>query len=151
MFSGPPPHARQSRRTSESLFGECAAAEHRSAQTARKSKEDFIVRIILHRRNLGLPQGEGWTCRRTHPVWSSIACRLSRAQQHRNTAGGKSSHPMANRATIFTGAFSEGSMEEQLSLEFLRVVENGAIAAARTMGFGGRQKAEGRAGEHSGK
>src|SRR6202020_1566754 len=29
-------------------------------------------------------------------------------------------------------------MEEQLSLEFLRVVENGAIAAARTMGFGDR-------------
>jgi len=27
-------------------------------------------------------------------------------------------------------------MEEQLSLDFLRVVENAAIAAARTMGFG---------------
>src|SRR5258708_26668355 len=33
-------------------------------------------------------------------------------------------------------------MEEQLSLEFLRVVENGAIAAARTMGFGDRYKAD---------
>src|SRR5277367_3299161 len=33
-------------------------------------------------------------------------------------------------------------MEEQLSLEFLRVVENGAIAAARTMGFGDRHKAD---------
>src|SRR5690348_4708811 len=33
-------------------------------------------------------------------------------------------------------------MEEQLSLEFLRVVENGAVAAARTMGFGNRHKAD---------
>src|SRR5277367_2053307 len=33
-------------------------------------------------------------------------------------------------------------MEERLSLEFLRVVENGAIAAARTMGFGDRHKAD---------
>ncbi len=33
-------------------------------------------------------------------------------------------------------------MEEQLSLEFLRVVENGAIAAARTMGVGDRHKAD---------
>src|SRR5437588_4085590 len=33
-------------------------------------------------------------------------------------------------------------MEEQLSLEFLRVVENAAIAAARTMGFGDRQKTD---------
>src|SRR5260370_22413995 len=32
-------------------------------------------------------------------------------------------------------------MEEQLSLEFLRVVENAAIAAARTMGFGDGHKA----------
>ena len=34
------------------------------------------------------------------------------------------------------------AMEEQLSLEFLRVVENGAVAAARTMGFGDRHKAD---------
>jgi len=33
-------------------------------------------------------------------------------------------------------------LEEQLSLEFLRVVENGAIAAARTMGVGDRHKAD---------
>src|ERR1700724_444001 len=33
-------------------------------------------------------------------------------------------------------------MEEQLSLEFLRAAENGAIAAARTMGFGDRHKAD---------
>lgn len=33
-------------------------------------------------------------------------------------------------------------MEERLSLEFLRVVENAAIAAARTMGFGDRHKAD---------
>jgi fructose-1,6-bisphosphatase II len=33
-------------------------------------------------------------------------------------------------------------MEAQLSLEFLRVVENGAIAAARTMGFGDGHKAD---------
>jgi len=33
-------------------------------------------------------------------------------------------------------------MEAELSLEFLRVVENGAIAAARTMGFGDRHKAD---------
>src|SRR5450432_2641033 len=33
-------------------------------------------------------------------------------------------------------------MEEQLSLEFLRVVENGAIAAAHTMGYGDRHKAD---------
>jgi len=33
-------------------------------------------------------------------------------------------------------------MEERLSLEFLRVVENAAIAAARTMGFGDRPKAD---------
>jgi len=33
-------------------------------------------------------------------------------------------------------------MEAQLSLEFLRVVENAAIAAARTMGFGDRHKAD---------
>src|SRR2546427_9439516 len=33
-------------------------------------------------------------------------------------------------------------MEEQLSLDFLRVVENAAIAAARTMGFGDRHKAD---------
>jgi len=33
-------------------------------------------------------------------------------------------------------------MEEQLSLEFLRVVENGAIASARTMGVGDRHKAD---------
>jgi len=33
-------------------------------------------------------------------------------------------------------------MEEQLSLEFLRVVENAAVAAARTMGFGDRHKAD---------
>ena len=33
-------------------------------------------------------------------------------------------------------------MESQLSLEFLRVVENAAIAAARTMGFGDRHHAD---------
>ncbi len=33
-------------------------------------------------------------------------------------------------------------MEEQLSLEFLRVVENAAIASARTMGFGDPHKAD---------
>jgi fructose-1,6-bisphosphatase class II len=33
-------------------------------------------------------------------------------------------------------------MEEQLSLEFLRVVENAAIASARTMGFGDGHKAD---------
>src|SRR6202051_753586 len=33
-------------------------------------------------------------------------------------------------------------MEAELSLEFLRVVENAAIAAARTMGFGDRHKAD---------
>jgi len=33
-------------------------------------------------------------------------------------------------------------MEERLSLEFLRVVENAAVAAARTMGFGDRHKAD---------
>jgi fructose-1,6-bisphosphatase II len=33
-------------------------------------------------------------------------------------------------------------MEGRLSLEFLRVVENGAIAAARTMGFGDRHHAD---------
>src|SRR6202047_2373849 len=33
-------------------------------------------------------------------------------------------------------------MEEQLSLEFLRGVEDGAIAAARTMGVGDRHKAD---------
>lgn len=33
-------------------------------------------------------------------------------------------------------------MEERLSLEFLRVVENAAVAAARTMGFGDRNKAD---------
>jgi fructose-1,6-bisphosphatase class II len=33
-------------------------------------------------------------------------------------------------------------MEERLSLEFLRVVENAAVASARTMGFGNRQKAD---------
>src|SRR5437899_11896519 len=33
-------------------------------------------------------------------------------------------------------------MEEQLSLDFLRVVETAAIAAARTMGFGDRHKAD---------
>src|SRR5246500_2609993 len=33
-------------------------------------------------------------------------------------------------------------MEEQLSLEFLRVVENGPIAAAAHMGFGDRHKAD---------
>jgi fructose-1,6-bisphosphatase class II len=36
----------------------------------------------------------------------------------------------------------EIKMEGQLSLEFLRVVENAAIAAARTMGFGERNKAD---------
>src|SRR6267143_416315 len=36
----------------------------------------------------------------------------------------------------------EGRMEEQLSLDFLRVVENAAIAAARTMGFGDRHHAD---------
>jgi fructose-1,6-bisphosphatase II len=33
-------------------------------------------------------------------------------------------------------------MEERLSLEFLRVVENAAVASARIMGFGDRQKAD---------
>jgi fructose-1,6-bisphosphatase II / sedoheptulose-1,7-bisphosphatase len=33
-------------------------------------------------------------------------------------------------------------MEEQLSLDFLRVVENAAVAAARTMGFGDRHHAD---------
>src|SRR5262250_1096622 len=36
----------------------------------------------------------------------------------------------------------EQDMEAQLSLEFLRVVENAAIAAARTMGFGDRHHAD---------
>src|SRR5882672_1073235 len=40
------------------------------------------------------------------------------------------------------GSFTEKIMESQLSLEFLRVVENAAIAAARTMGFGDRHKAD---------
>jgi fructose-1,6-bisphosphatase class II len=33
-------------------------------------------------------------------------------------------------------------VEERLSLEFLRVVENAAVASARTMGFGDREKAD---------
>jgi len=33
-------------------------------------------------------------------------------------------------------------VEERLSLEFLRVVENAAVASARTMGFGDRKKAD---------
>src|SRR5712672_2014643 len=37
---------------------------------------------------------------------------------------------------------AERAMEAELSLEFLRVVENAAIAAARTMGFGDRHKAD---------
>src|SRR6266446_6426497 len=49
---------------------------------------------------------------------------------------------MANQGQDTHLKVSEGSMEEQLSLEFLRVVENGAIAAARTMGFGDRHKAD---------
>src|SRR5215813_2625160 len=36
----------------------------------------------------------------------------------------------------------ERDMEAQLSLEFLRAVENAAIASARTMGFGDRHKAD---------
>src|SRR5260370_32560357 len=49
---------------------------------------------------------------------------------------------MANQGQDTHLKVSEGSMEEQLSLEFLRVVENAAIAAARTMGFGDRHKAD---------
>jgi fructose-1,6-bisphosphatase class II len=41
-----------------------------------------------------------------------------------------------------TENWGEGRMEEQLSLDFLRVVENAAIAAARTMGFGDRHHAD---------
>jgi fructose-1,6-bisphosphatase class II len=41
-----------------------------------------------------------------------------------------------------TENWREGRMEEQLSLDFLRVVENAAIAAARTMGFGDRHHAD---------
>src|SRR3984893_11255124 len=74
-------------------------------------------------------------------VWSSIACRPSAAEQHRNSAVGESA-AAAHRRQISSKVFPEGSMEEQLSLEFLRVVENGAIAAARTMGFGDRHKAD---------
>src|ERR1700739_3768472 len=62
--------------------------------------------------------------------------------QHRNTAGGKPSHPMANQGQDIHLKVSEGSMEEQLSLEFLRVVENGASAAARAVGFADRHKAD---------
>src|SRR5437667_7529154 len=40
------------------------------------------------------------------------------------------------------GQSGEEVMEEQLSLDFLRVVENAAVAAARTMGFGDRHKAD---------
>src|SRR5260370_17954378 len=40
------------------------------------------------------------------------------------------------------GIGGERRMEEQLSLDFLRVVENAAIAAARTMGFGDRHHAD---------
>src|SRR6266446_3352667 len=40
------------------------------------------------------------------------------------------------------GIGGERRMEEQLSLDFLRVVENAAIAAARTMGFGDRYHAD---------
>src|SRR6267154_1519056 len=36
----------------------------------------------------------------------------------------------------------ERAMEAELSLEFLRVVENAAIAAARTMGFGDSHKGD---------
>src|ERR1700746_998852 len=39
-------------------------------------------------------------------------------------------------------AAEAANREKQLSLEFLRVVENAAIAAARTMGFGDRHKAD---------
>ncbi len=46
------------------------------------------------------------------------------------------------RALAPTSSEEKGIMEEQLSLEFLRVVENGAVAAARTMGFGDRHKAD---------
>src|SRR5260370_40402294 len=49
---------------------------------------------------------------------------------------------MANQGQDTHLKVSEGSMEEQLSLDFLRVVENAAIAAARTMGFGDRHKAD---------
>src|SRR2546427_12041519 len=41
-----------------------------------------------------------------------------------------------------SGEVTERTMEAELSLEFLRVVENAAIAAARTMGFGDRHKAD---------
>src|SRR2546423_10099481 len=48
----------------------------------------------------------------------------------------------SNQRTLKSRCSPEDRMEEQLSLEFLRVVENGAIAAARTMGFGDRHKAD---------
>src|SRR5712692_2355207 len=44
--------------------------------------------------------------------------------------------------TIADVSRGDMGMEEQLSLEFLRVVENAAMAAARTMGFGDRHKAD---------
>src|SRR5206468_2372983 len=72
-------------------------------------------------------------------VWSSIACRPSAAAYHRNIAVNVLAGGTGSKR--FHTTFG-GSMEEQLSLEFLRVVENGAIAAARTMGVGDRHKAD---------
>jgi fructose-1,6-bisphosphatase II len=58
--------------------------------------------------------------------------------EHSNCDGTK----LAKVAALEGVNRKESAMEEQLSLEFLRVVENAAIAAARTMGFGDRHKAD---------
>src|SRR5690242_335024 len=53
-----------------------------------------------------------------------------------------SAAPRGFGASLGSGKSEKERMEEQLSLDFLRVVENAAVAAARTMGFGDRHHAD---------
>src|SRR5467141_1966872 len=70
--------------------------------------------------------------RRVTVLWLMMARAFERRGQEK----------IADKVAGATENWGEGRMEEQLSLDFLRVVENAAIAAARTMGFGDRHHAD---------
>src|SRR6267143_1273996 len=77
----------------------------------------------------------GWQIvngRRVTVLWLMMARAFERRGQEK----------IADKDAGATENWGEGRMEEQLSLDFLRVVENAAIAAARTMGFGDRHHAD---------
>src|SRR6266850_2393637 len=111
----------------------------RTKAAAKKSKKRCVSNI------LELQRAAFWLARCSpNRKLSTGNCALAYDGAHVDRVRPRENRRQDAGATTSEPAVSGGepNMEEQLSLDFLRVVENAAIAAARTMGYGDRHHAD---------